>query len=46
VKFIDVIIDGVSIVTNYRSQFQDVMANGGFDKLIKLLREKNERNEK
>ena len=40
-KIIDVTIDSVSLMANFRSQFQDVMSNGGFDKLIKLLREKN-----
>jgi phospholipid transport system substrate-binding protein len=40
-KIIDVNIDGVSMAMNFRSQFQDIMANGGFDRLIKLLREKN-----
>jgi phospholipid transport system substrate-binding protein len=45
-KIIDVTIDGVSIITNYRSQFQDIMANGGIEKLLKLLRDKNARNEK
>jgi phospholipid transport system substrate-binding protein len=40
-KVIDLIIERVSLVSNYRSQFQEVMANGGIDKLLKLLREKN-----
>jgi hypothetical protein len=26
---------------NYRSQFQAIMANGGIDHLLELLREKN-----
>ena len=38
---IDVNIDGVSLMSNFRSQFQEIMTNGGYDKLIKLLREKN-----
>ena len=42
-KIIDVIIEGVSLVSNYRSQFQEIMANGGIDRLLKLLREKNGR---
>ncbi|MCX5786505.1 MAG: ABC transporter substrate-binding protein [Elusimicrobia bacterium] len=37
----DVIIDGVSLVTNYRSQFASVIAKSGVDGLIKLLAEKN-----
>jgi len=44
-KIIDVIIEGVSLVSNYRSQFQEIMANGGIDRLLKLLREKNARGE-
>jgi phospholipid transport system substrate-binding protein len=40
-KVIDLIIERVSLVSNYRSQFQEVMANGGIDKLLQLLREKN-----
>lgn len=40
-KVIDVTIDGVSMVANFRSQFQDIMANGGVERLLKLLREKN-----
>jgi phospholipid transport system substrate-binding protein len=40
-KIIDVTIDGVSLATNFRAQFQDIMANGGIERLLKLLREKN-----
>ena len=39
-KIIDVIIEGVSLVSSYRSQFQEVMANGGIDRLLKLMQEK------
>ena len=45
-KIIDVTIDGVSLATNFRSQFQDIMANGGIERLLKLLREKNVAGEK
>jgi phospholipid transport system substrate-binding protein len=44
-KVIDVVIEGVSLVANFRSQFQEVMAGGGPDKLIRLLHEKNEKGE-
>jgi phospholipid transport system substrate-binding protein len=44
-KIIDVIIEGVSLVSNYRSQFQEIMTNGGIERLLKLLREKNARGE-
>lgn len=40
-KIIDVIIEGVSLVANFRSQFQDIVANGGPDRLLTLLQEKN-----
>jgi phospholipid transport system substrate-binding protein len=40
-RVIDLVIERVSLVANFRSQFQDVMANGGIDRLLKLLREKN-----
>jgi len=44
-RIIDVIIEGVSLVSNFRSQFQDVVSNGGPDHLITLLREKNAKGE-
>lgn len=39
-KVIDVSAAGVSLVALFRAQFQEIMANGGFDRLLKLLREK------
>lgn len=44
-KVIDVIIEGVSLVANFRSQFQEIVSNQGPQKLIELLREKNARGE-
>jgi phospholipid transport system substrate-binding protein len=44
-RIIDVVIEGVSLVSNFRSQFQDVVANGGPDRLLVLLREKNAKGE-
>lgn len=44
-RIIDVIIEGVSLVSNFRSQFQDVVASGGPDRLITLLAEKNAKGE-
>jgi phospholipid transport system substrate-binding protein len=44
-KVIDVIIEGVSLVANFRSQFQEIVSNEGPQKLIDLLREKNARGE-
>ena len=29
------------MVSNFRSQFQEIIANGGPEKLLRLLREKN-----
>jgi phospholipid transport system substrate-binding protein len=40
-KIIDITIEGVSMMSNFRSQFQDIMTSGGIEKLLKLLREKN-----
>jgi phospholipid transport system substrate-binding protein len=45
-KVIDFTIDGISIVSNYRSQFQDIMTNGGVDQLLKMLHDKNAANAK
>jgi ABC-type transporter MlaC component len=38
---IDVTIEGVSLVSNYKDQFKEVLANGGPGLLIEKLREKN-----
>jgi phospholipid transport system substrate-binding protein len=40
-KVIDVIIEGVSLVANFRSQFQEILSHDGPQKLIELLRNKN-----
>ncbi|MCB1791065.1 MAG: ABC transporter substrate-binding protein [Gammaproteobacteria bacterium] len=37
----DVVIDGVSLITNYRSQFTTLVRRGGIDGLITALAEKN-----
>ena len=39
-KIIDVVIEGVSLVANFRSQFQDMMAHGGAEHLLAALRQK------
>lgn len=46
-KIIDFVIERVSLVANFRSQFQDVLSQGqdGPDRLLRLLHEKNERGE-
>ena len=40
-RIIDVVIEGVSLVSNYRSQFAEVLNNGTIDDLIAKLRDKN-----
>ncbi|MDB4040121.1 ABC transporter substrate-binding protein [Methylophilaceae bacterium] len=37
----DIVIEGVSLVTNYRSQFSGVIKKNGMDTLIKRLAKKN-----
>ncbi|MCB1803169.1 MAG: ABC transporter substrate-binding protein [Gammaproteobacteria bacterium] len=37
----DVVIDGVSLITNYRSQFTSLVRRGGIDGLIAALADKN-----
>jgi phospholipid transport system substrate-binding protein len=38
---IDVIVEGVSLIQNFRAQVQDIISGQGVDSLIKILREKN-----
>jgi phospholipid transport system substrate-binding protein len=38
----DVVIEGVSLVSNYRSQFNKIIVANGYDKLVKKLQSKNE----
>jgi phospholipid transport system substrate-binding protein len=45
-KVIDFTIDNISLIANFRSQFQEIMSKGGIDQLIKLLQDKNAANEK
>jgi len=40
-QVIDVIIEGISLVSSYRSQFAEILARGGPDELLRMLREKN-----
>ncbi len=39
-KVYDVVVEGISFVENYRSQFASILANGSFDTLLKKLQEK------
>ena len=45
-KVIDVIIENVSLVQNFRSQTQELIAKNGVDGLIEALRKKNAEREK
>ena len=44
-RIIDVVIERVSLVANFRSQFQEIMSDGGPTKLLEVLREKNAKGE-
>ena len=44
-KIIDIIIERVSLVANFRSQFQDILGSGAPEKLLQVLRDKNARHE-
>jgi phospholipid transport system substrate-binding protein len=39
---IDVIIEGVSLVSNFRSQFKPIVAEGGAEELLRRLKDKND----
>ena len=39
-KVYDVVIEGISLVENYRSQFSSILANDSFDSLLQKLRAK------
>ncbi len=41
-KAYDVIVGGISLVTNYRDEFNEQIKNGGIDGLIKTLASKNQ----
>jgi len=38
---LDVIGEGISLIANLRSQFQEILGRGGPDRLLQVLREKN-----
>ena len=39
-KVYDVVVENVSLVQNYRTQFNDILASGTPDKLLESLRKK------
>ena len=40
-KIYDVVVEDISIVANYRSQFNRILSRGSFDDLLKRLKEKD-----
>lgn len=40
-QLIDVSIEGIGMAAGFRGQFQAVLADGGIDRVLKILREKN-----
>lgn len=40
-QVIDVVVEGVSLVSSYRQQFGEVLSQGGPEELLRRLREKN-----
>jgi phospholipid transport system substrate-binding protein len=39
-KVYDVVIEGVSLIKNYRTQFREILANKSPEELLKVLRKK------
>ena len=37
----DVVVEDISVVANYRSQFNRILAKGSFDDLIQRLKDKD-----
>lgn len=44
-KVIDMIIEQVSLVANFRSQFQEIVGSGGPEKLLQVMRDKTAKGE-
>jgi phospholipid transport system substrate-binding protein len=44
-KIIDIVVERVSLVSNFRSQFQEIASQGGPEKVLSMLREKNAKGE-
>jgi phospholipid transport system substrate-binding protein len=42
-KVYDVVIEGVSMVKNYRTQFREIMSGGSPEKVLEVLRKKVEK---
>ena len=39
-KIYDITIDAISVIANYRNQFNRVLNNDGYDKLVSIIRQK------
>ncbi len=42
-KVYDVVIEGVSLIKNYRTQFREILSNKSPEELLKILRERSKR---
>ncbi len=42
-KVYDVVVENLSLVTNYRGSFQSEIARSGIDGLIKVIEERNQK---
>ena len=40
-RIIDILVEDISLISNFRAQFKEVLANKSFDDLMTVLREKN-----
>ena len=41
-KIYDITLDAISVIANYRNQFNRVLNDGGYDKLVGILRQKQQ----
>lgn len=41
-KIYDITLDAISVIANYRNQFNRVLNNDGYDKLVSIMREKQQ----
>ena len=41
-KIYDITIDAISVIANYRNQFNRVLNNDGYDKLVSIIRQKTQ----
>jgi phospholipid transport system substrate-binding protein len=39
-KAYDVVVEGISLVSNYRQQFESILSSGSFDTLLQMMRER------